>query len=510
MFKTSPVIKGTIILTLAGIITKIIGFFFKIYLSYIIGAKGIGIYQLIFPIYLVCITISCLGIETSISKYCAEKFSQNDTKSAKKYLFCGLFLSLILSLICSLILHFKADFIAINIIHEKSCAPLLSLLAYAIPFAAVHSCINGFLYARKKTTIPAITQLVEQIARVSSVYIISAILIERSQEITPQIAVLGIVMGEIASTLFSLTAFSISPININHSRRNISNSLKSAYNNIAYLINLIKMTVPLTMNNLIINLLQSYEAIIIPIMLRKCGMSSDEALNMYGILTGMAMPLVFFPSALTNSASIMLLPKIAEANASKNNKSITSTAHVTMEACLFLGIFFTGIFFMYGKEMGIYIFSSETAGRFIRTLGFICPFLYMSTTITSMLNGLGKTTTTLMINVTTLLIRITSIITMVPKYGIIGYLFGILTSLLIKTLLCSFLLKKHAAIVFKHTDWVLKPIISMIISLLTSFTIYQTIDTASSQLINFIYLGGCIALSGIIYLMFLHLFKKRG
>ena len=165
---------------------------------------------------------------------------------------------------------------------------------------------------------------------------------------------------------------------------------------------------------------------------------------------------------------------------------------------------------MYGKEMGIYIFSSETAGRFIRTLGFICPFLYMSTTITSMLNGLGKTTTTLMINVTTLLIRITSIITMVPKYGIIGYLFGILTSLLIKTLLCSFLLKKHAAIVFKHTDWVLKPIIFMIISLLTSFTIYQTIDTASSQLINFIYLGGCIALSGIIYLMFLHLFKKRG
>ena len=377
MFKTSPVIKGTIILTLAGIITKIIGFFFKIYLSYIIGAKGIGIYQLIFPIYLVCITISCLGIETSISKYCAEKFSQNDTKSAKKYLFCGLFLSLILSLICSLILHFKADFIAINIIHEKSCAPLLSLLAYAIPFAAVHSCINGFHYARKKTTIPAITQLVEQIARVSSVYIISAILIERSQEITPQIAVLGIVMGEIASTLFSLTAFSISPININNNRRNISNSIKSAYKNITYLINLIKMTVPLTMNNLIINLLQSYEAIIIPIMLRKCGMSSDEALNMYGILTGMAMPLVFFPSALTNSASIMLLPKIAEANASKNNKSITSTAHVTMEACLFLGIFFTGIFFMYGKEMGIYIFSSETAGRFIRTL-YMSIFIYVN------------------------------------------------------------------------------------------------------------------------------------
>lgn len=143
MFKTSPVIKGTIILTLAGIITKIIGFFFKIYLSYIIGAKGIGIYQLIFPIYLVCITISCLGIETSISKYCAEKFSQNDTKSAKKYLFCGLFLSLILSLICSLILHFKADFIAINIIHEKKLRTTFIFTGICYTF-----CSCSFLYKR--------------------------------------------------------------------------------------------------------------------------------------------------------------------------------------------------------------------------------------------------------------------------------------------------------------------------------------------------------------------------
>ena len=93
----STLLTGTLFLTLAGILTRIIGFFYRIFLSRTIGAEGLGIYQLIAPVTAICFAFTAAGIQTSISKFVSMEVGRKNDAGAKTYLSIGLFISLCLS-----------------------------------------------------------------------------------------------------------------------------------------------------------------------------------------------------------------------------------------------------------------------------------------------------------------------------------------------------------------------------------------------------------------------------
>ena len=129
-----PLIRNTFILTLAGLLNKIIGFFYKIFLVSLIGAEGIGIYQMVFPIYILCVSLSSSGIQTAISRYTAEKISTEGMGKAKMLFRCGLTMAVSLSVLMSLLLYGLAEPAALVLLGEERCLPLLRLMALAIPF----------------------------------------------------------------------------------------------------------------------------------------------------------------------------------------------------------------------------------------------------------------------------------------------------------------------------------------------------------------------------------------
>ena len=93
-------LRGTIILTLTGFLSRIIGFFYRIFLSQTIGAEGMGIYQLIFPIHSICFAVAVGGIQTAISRFVAARIALKDEQGARDIFFIGTFLSVLLSLLC--------------------------------------------------------------------------------------------------------------------------------------------------------------------------------------------------------------------------------------------------------------------------------------------------------------------------------------------------------------------------------------------------------------------------
>ena len=406
-------LTGTLLLTITGVLSRIIGFFYRIFLSRTIGAEGLGIYQLIFPVLTLCISFTSSGIQTSISKYVAQEQGRNEKHAGIRFLYVGLFLSLLLSVIVCIFLFMQADYIAVKILGESRCRDLIRIMAYSLPFCSIHSCINGYYYGRKKTALPSITQLTEQIVRVGSVYIIYLIYTEKNLALTPSIAVWGIVCGEIASMLISVTAIRFSKY---------SGSLIGA------LKKLTRFCIPLTANRVTINLFVSIEAILIPANLKLFGYSNTDALCVFGILTGMAMPMILFPNVLTSSVSVLLLPTISEAQAACNQKLIARAIKKTIEYCMILGLFSTLFFLLTGNFIGQVVFQNTLAGVFITTLSWICPFLNLATTLTSILHGLGKATCAFVLNLTGCLIRIFFIFILVPIYGIRPYLYGMLVS----------------------------------------------------------------------------------
>lgn len=426
MSRKQALLKGTFILTATGIITRIMGFFYRIFLSRTFHAEGVGLYQLIFPVYSLCFSFTAAGIQVALSRIVANRAALHRKGEAVQSLKAALLLTTSLSLLMTILLQKFAAEIAGSLLNESRCDVLLIAMSYAFPFAAVHSCICGYYLGLKQTKVPAVSQLYEQLARIASVWFFYQIGLHYSSETHITIAVFGLVCGEIAAAVY--TAYTLKHTLLTHSGR-----YRDYFSSMG---ELFRLSVPLTANRVLLNILQSVEAVSIPFFLQKYGMSLSEALSTYGVLTGMALPCILFPSAVTNSVSAMLLPTVAEIQTSDSREKMKQLVHQVILACFTLGFACMIGFFLTGNFIGAVIFHSFEAGKFILTLAFICPFLYTNTTLISILNGLGKTTTSFIINTLGLLLRIGCVIFLIPIFGILGYLWGLLASQLLITLLC--------------------------------------------------------------------------
>lgn len=421
-------IRGTFVLTAAGLFCRFAGFFYRIFLSQTIGAEGMGIYQLIFPVYNLCFAIAAAGIQTALSRMIAARLAKKEGQEARDLFLAGLFCSVSISCVLSALLYGQSSWISSVLLSESRCIPLLKMLSLSLPLGTVHACINGYFFAQKQTRVPAILQITEQLVRIGSSVLFYFVFQALHKPITPMIAVIGLLIGEciasFCSVLVLLTRFRSQNFAPMHPGKCIS-----------YLPPLFRLSFPLTLNRVLLNLLHSIEAILIPWSLRRQAMSVDTALSTFGVLTGMSLPLILFPTALTNSLSTILLPVIAEEQALGNHKAILKIVRSASLFALSIGVLFAGIFYMIGPLAGNVIFHNEQAGHFIRTLSFISPFLYINTTLSSVLNGLGKTFTCFFINTADLCVRICFILFLIPTLGITAYLYGLLAGEILCTLL---------------------------------------------------------------------------
>lgn len=426
-----PLVTGSFLLTLAGLLSRLIGFFYRIYLSQTFGEESMGIYQLIGPIVALSFSLTAAGFQTSISKFVAEcterhKVTKDKVTEAKPF-FLGLSISLPLSVLLMFFLQRNAVNIATHLLQEPRTASLLRILALSLPLSALHACVNGYFYGRKNAGVPAICQLIEQICRVLSVYLICTIQLRQGNTPSLNVTVIGILIGEIVSTI-------ICTFVLLHHLRNTSTGYSVTFYDqnpsvkiVTYGM-LLSMALPLIANRITINLLQSVETISIPAKLRLFGYDPATALSVYGVLTGMAFPLLFFPNAITSAFAVLLLPMISERISLGDKKGIRKLTIQTIQSCSLLGFFCMLLFLVLGNQLGMLLFHSELAGIFIKTLSFICPFLYLNNTLSAILQGMGKVLTLFFINVSALVLRLLFIFTFIPTHGIKGYLWGLLVS----------------------------------------------------------------------------------
>lgn len=451
MFSRHPIIKGAMILTISGIITRALGFLYRIFLSNMIGAKGMGIFQLIFPVLTFCIAISCGGIQIAVSRFVAESKSR---KHSYIILIASLIMSVLISCITVFIVYYYANPISVNLIKNKDCIELLKYAIFTVPLAAIHACISGYYLGLKKTFVPAWSAVFEQLIKIGAIYVLGTVWIAKGIPLTPMVAVYSLIISEVAGAVFCI-------ISVGAEKR-----YKVHFSELIYSTkNLFSVSYILTFNRILLTFLQCAEAILIPIVLVKSGLSDSQALVIYGILTGMALPVVTFPSAINTSISTMILPSIAESNVDDNRRNLIQTTENSIWFSMVSGIFCIGLFLYFGNFIGSEIFGHAEAGTYIRILAWLCPFLYLSISLGSVLHGLGKTTAAFVHNVIGIVIRLISIWWGVPVFGINGYLWGLLISNLITTLLHYIYLKRFVPIHFSSLQNIILPAVWTFLSL---------------------------------------------
>lgn len=437
--KLSPIVTGTLILTLASFITRLIGFFYRMFLSSQFGEEGMGIYQLTSPVLALSYALCISGFQTAISKFTAAEAGKGNRNNCVYVLFTGLFFSLFISIPCTALTYCNADFISDVLLSEIRTAPLIRIIALSIPLSCIHSCFNGYYLGLKKAGISASAQLLEQSVRVLCVFIIAQFLLKNGQTPSLSLAAVGLLAGEGASTLFSVLIFA-------GMSRKICAKDSSEYGSFIrsnFTCSIIKMAFIVNLNRIIVNLFASAETILLPQSLEKSGLSTQEALSVYGVLCGMVLPLLLFPNALTGSISVMLLPAVSEADEKNQKERIRSLTSRTFLFCFGLGILCMIFFLLTGNLLGQVMFSSETAGEYIVKLSFICPLLYLSSALGSILNGKGKTIHCLITQVIGLIIRILFLLLFIPRYGIGAYILGLIISQFISTAMSMYFIKKY-------------------------------------------------------------------
>ena len=506
-------LKGTLLLTITGFVTRILGFFYRIYLADMLGAHYLGIYQLIFPVYAICFTIYGAGIQTALSQVIASEKNQNDNVcSVMKIFRTGTAIALLLAFGLQFFMWWKAEWIALHFVMEPALTPYLRIMAVFFPFCCLSACINGYYYGIQDAKIPAITQVIEQIFRIFFVFGMTFFMMpDATVEENCRIAVWGLAAGEISSCFFNVWKLwkhcrdrsdsGKRKLYRQHRQNGCSDGIRS----------LLWLASTLTLTRLFITFLNSVETVLLPAMLKRYGCSSEEALSIYGVLTGMTFSFLLFPSTITNSLAVLLVPSVAEADAAGDTRMIRRSISLSIRYCLLLGILCTGIFMVFGKELGLVIFHNELAGDFLVTLSWLCPFLYLGTALTSIINGMKKTHISFLITAVSLGVRILFLLWAVPVHGMRLYLIGLLVSQLLQVLLELLYLKPYlwagndAETVRTEEDFdafrgIFMPGILLIPSAVTAKSSYRWLGSCFSDRYAILYLAAAGMIFCMIYL----------
>lgn len=495
--KKRAFLTGTLLLTAAGFLCRLLGFFYRIFLSRTIGAEGLGIYNMVYPVYGICFALCGGSIQTALSQYIAAHESQG-----RKVFRTGLTISMVLSGILAFLICQYPAWIASHILIEPRCAPYLPVMGLSLPFASFHACANGYCYGAQRSRVPAFSQVAEQVVRMSLVFLIAGKWAAEGTEITVRLAVYGHLIGEIGAASFNLLCLGLFP----PQGRNMERAEESSC-----LMPLMTLALPLMGNRLILNLLAGAEAVWIPNRLQMSGLSDAEAFSVYGILTGMALPFILFPSAITNSIAVLLLPSVAKDQAEGRTESISGSVSMALRYSLYMGILCIGIFVLFGCPLGISVFKEEQAGHCMQILAWLCPFLYLAATMGSILNGLGCTRTTFLQSVAAMLLRLVFVVAGIPLFGIYGYLCGMLISEIFLALAHLWSLKRRIPFTWNARDMIAKPAFFLFLATGIHYFIAGFLPTPSGTMPLFLKTSGQILLLSSCYgvlLLYAHILRK--
>lgn len=439
--ETKLFLENTIFLTITGFLNRFLGFYYRIFLNKKIGSAGMGIYQQIFPLTALCHAFAIGGITVAISKLVSEYTRKEQDKYQRQLLSTGFFLSFLFSVFTGVILYHTSYFLAVNIYKEPQLYPLFQLLSLSFPFSALHACICGYYYGQKKMLLPSLSMLLEQLARIFSIMLIFRIFEACHKPTGIHIALIGSLIGEMASSLFMATCYFYGRKLPKYSFR-LHTITKHIQRKFTLSKSILTLSIPVSSNRFVLSLLQSAEALLLPMALVSFGFNKSQALSLYGAFAAMALPVLLFPTTVINSMATVLLPSVSEQQALGNGAKLTQLMQKSLFLSFLFGCGLNFIFLCFGKWIGLFLFSDAVCGNYLQKIAFIAPFLCASTTLESILNGLGKMAGCFFSNLCSIFLRLVFVVFVMPKLGMNGYFIGLLTSQILLCLLHLRNLKK--------------------------------------------------------------------
>lgn len=444
-------------LTITGLAARMIGLWFRIYMSNKIGAQGIGLFQLISSVFYFAVTFATSGITLAVTRLVTDCIAKNQKNQIKHIISICLFVSITLSAACSLLLFVFSDWIGINFLHDARTILSLKVLAPCLPFMAVSACFRGYFYAMRTALKTASEQLLEQVVEIAVFMSIVGLMLPMGLEYACCAIAIGTSLAEVVSFIYSYILYKIDIRKIKGQSKKSPGVVKKLFS----------IFVPVTLSSTLRSGLSMIENSLIPSGLKQSGASYENSLAGYGMITGMVFPVITFPSAFLSAFSTLMIPEMSEANATTRKNSIKYMTSRILRFSLLFAIPVSVVFFFFADTLGMLIYNEASVGAYIRIFSPIVPLIYLDFVVDGILKGLNQQSHYLLYNIIDSSLRVVLIFILLPIYGIKGLIIVMFVSSVLNTSLSLLRLLKVSELSFKPVDWILKPFIAILLPCIT-------------------------------------------
>ena len=454
-------------MTVTSLLLRTLGVAFNAFVSRRLGADGMGLFTLIMSVYGLSVTLAASGVNLASTRMCAEALGNGDEAAVSGALGRCLTYALTCGIVACIMLFWGAEYVSEVWLGDVRCMSSLRLLALSLPFIAASNVLHGYFTAVRKVSKSAATQIFEQLFKMLVTVWALLYIVPDGIEYACMALVGGGALAESASFTMALIFYLID-------RRKIKHTALSREKGRRLTRELFNITIPVAAAAYVRSGLSTLEHILIPRGLRKNPLTADTALATYGVLCGMVMPIIMFPTALLYSFTGLLVPEFTEAQARKNMTHIRYMISRSLGLTLIFSIGCAAIMSMLSNELGMLIYNSYDAGEFIRVMAPLIPLMYLDHAVDAILKGLGEQLYCMKVNILDCAMCTLLVYILCPRVGIYGYIITIYLAEAVNMALSLARLIKVSGFSIRVIDRFIKPMVCAVgaVALLRLFGVY--------------------------------------
>lgn len=450
MEKTT-ITRDTLLLTAVSLVLQGLSLILNLIVSKRLGTASMGVTALIFSFYSFAIVFANGNIFTSTSRFISEEIGKGSGGEGKIMRY-ALTIGLTLSFIVSASIFILAPYISESVLKSPKACFSIRVMAASLPLATLGACIKGYFHASRIVSLPCSADIIEFAAKFTVLLVLIFLFIPERMSVFTGISI-SILAGEIASSVYLSLAFL---------KKGPERSLAPA--GIKNIKDYFMLILPIMCNGYIFAVLSSANDFLVPITLNQFSKSAETALSQYGIFEGFVMPIMFFPSVILQSLSLILVPEIAREKSAGNQKNVKRLIEKVFYIGFSWSVFIATLMLTFGSDLGKLFCEEEILGKSLMILCPVIPFIYLEIVLEGILKGLGKQNFCTLNSIAEYIFRISAVLICIP---LIGY-WGIIVSYFVSNILCNLTriakVLKTTSQKFDFCRYIFIPLLSAVIS----------------------------------------------
>lgn len=329
-------IRGTAVLMFAIFLSKLLGFVFRIQFMRIAGEEAVGIYMTAYPAFIFFLSLVQLGVPIAIAKIIAELDVLGEKEKIRSVMKTAVFLTVITAIAFIPLSLLFIPYLATNLLGNPASAGTLYAGIAIVPIAAIGGLIRGYFQGIARMEETAWSQILEQTVRIALItWLLPVIFSAESNAMNAAYAMGITLLAELASVLYLLYKY------FGQKRRQkVGKTKKGLYP----LEPILSISLPSSGSRLFGTFTWFLEPIIFLRALSMSGITAIAATSLYGIISGVLIPLLLFPSFIPYALSVVLVPAVSGAAASSNHKKLRSRIHLALRLSAITGTFAATVF----------------------------------------------------------------------------------------------------------------------------------------------------------------------